>query len=599
MTTERPRSHLWRGDVADADWQFARYDWRSGGGICLEDFEAARELAHDIFLCSAAAVLAEAGHPRYAEKWSGISPVVLLSDELNAFVDQLGQWEFTRFSFRKAMGYVLDHAVIGDATRAAYATYVRPTLRRRELSAGEAEEVWQAVGAFLDRAMRSSVFPNLFLMPIRGPLAVNGVAGEDYDRFLLDFAALARRTVELLGTQGTWSLFSFWITRTQTADLWPSGGEAGDLRDLCTAERTAMRGFNADAGWIDYFVAGCSAMATAMVRESAQELYFPVAALRGRITRDDDNSWLGDDFIDRAWTANFDVVNHPKGRRVREACREYAALDEWGGGGPIELTSLRRAEVIETHRFLTGFTRKHFLGHFAEMFALPLVIRAFGDRLTEESTCVPGTALRLGRMGPDAIIGTVRRHGDDLVAHVHAIVEVKGYDPKTKKQTEKIVEQLHRHRRRLSREPLRLTCTSFDAGGRWALPAEGRQTFTVKRCSVADDALLVAVTPAQPSAGDRFGGAIHEVAMPWTAEGVRELAEGFLLATLRECAKEIDDDPDSSLGREAWAAAVRPFLDDPTLTPEDRRSMRMLSEPRMNADRFHLAFLESTAGHRR
>src|SRR5206468_9488485 len=156
------------------------------------------------------------------------------------------------------------------------------------------------VGAFLDRAMHSTAFENLFLMSNQGSLTISDVAREDYDRFLLDFAALAHQTVELLGTRATWSLFSFWITRTQTADLW--NGEVDDLRDLCGVERAAMRAFNDDAGWIDYFVAGCSEMATAMVRESAQELYFPVAMLRGRITRDDDNSWLGDDFIDRAWT---------------------------------------------------------------------------------------------------------------------------------------------------------------------------------------------------------------------------------------------------------------------------------------------------------
>lgn len=570
--------------------EFATYDWRAGGGVSLEDFDAASDLAYDIFICSAAAVLAEAGHPQYADEVSGISPAVLLSDELNGFVDRMGQWEFTRFSFRQAMAHIVNHAVLGDATRTAYASFVRPTLRLRQISAAEAEEVWQAFAGFLSRSMNTRVFENLFLLPVAGPLTLNGTARADYDQFLIDFAAVAQRMVEILGTRGTWSLFSFWITRIHTAKLWHSKGEADDLRDLCSAERLAMSGFNDDAGWIDYFVAGCSPMGTAMVRESAQELYFPVTALRGCITRDDDNSWLGDDFMERAWTTNFHVTEHPKGKRVVEACREYAELNPWGADGPVELSSLSRKEVIETHHFLTGFTRKHFLGHFAEMFALPLVLRAFGDRFGEGMTCVPGTALRLGRMGPDAIIGTVRREGDQYVVHVHAIVEVKGYEPTTR-QTVQIVEQLQKHRRRLLRDPLKLTCTSFDDRGRWALPRDGRLTFQVDRCTVADDALLVAVTPALEAGGDRFGGAIHEVMMPWTAKGIRELAEGFLLAVLRECGKKIDHDTFSTLGRQAWSAAVLPYIDEPGLSGEDKQSMKRLSEPQVNADRFHLASL--------
>src|SRR4029077_185349 len=241
-------------------------------------------------------------------------------------VNELGQREFTRFAFRKAMEHVVEHGVIGDATRTAYATFIHPTLRLREISAEEAEEGWQIVDVFLDRAVHGSMFKRLFLRCSRGPLTISGEDRDEYDRFLLYFAGLTRRTLKILGSRGTWSLFSFWITRIETANLWHSEGEADDLRNLCSAERLATRAFDDDAGWIDYFVANCSAMATAMVRESAQELYFPVTELRGRITRHDDNSWLGDDFRERAWTANFHVTEHPKGKRVVEACHEYAKL---------------------------------------------------------------------------------------------------------------------------------------------------------------------------------------------------------------------------------------------------------------------------------
>lgn len=67
----------------------AAYNWSDLRGMTKVDSDQACALAHDLFLCSAAAVLDEAGDARFADALPEISPAVLISAEVKTFAEEL------------------------------------------------------------------------------------------------------------------------------------------------------------------------------------------------------------------------------------------------------------------------------------------------------------------------------------------------------------------------------------------------------------------------------------------------------------------------------------------------------------------------------
>jgi hypothetical protein len=574
-------------EVRDAaTLECAAYDWSALRGMTEADSDQACALAHDLVLCSAAAVLDEAGDARFADALPEISPAVLVSAEVKTFAEELKQLAFDRFAWRRLVRYTLEHVPLDDVSRTAYERFRRPAVRYAGIAPAESEELWTAVSDFAARWSFASVFLVL--------LGGGRIADEVRDRFLRELTERYERAAALLGVHGAWYLYGFWIERAHARRLWQT--EPAELARVRTElGRAAGEYGGAAGGWVDYFLAYNSQNAVTMILESAPELYFPVDALRAEIRRGDKLLWINDDFLDRAGPATYNVEHHHKGKRVVAVCREFVetlqAREMTGDGDdePIVFRSVAAADIRQTHRYLTGLTTKHFLGEVAELFALPLVIRALGERFPPGATCIPGTAVRLykGRRrskGPDGIIGTLHRESGRVVLRVHALVEVKGYD---EGEAELLRQFEERHLRRLRSHEIRLSCSSLDRGGRWLAAIEPgvsergrpRTEVIVDRCEIDADVQLIAVLPGKPTRKAPLT-RIIPIASPWTEEGLRDLARSFLVAILRESGNKVDLEQEHyHLGQKAWAAATSALLRDPDikLTPEDRSSMLQIA----------------------
>jgi hypothetical protein len=210
------------------------------------------------------------------------------------------------------------------------------------------------------------------------------------------------------------------------------------------------------------------------------------------------------------------------------------------------------------------------LGHVAELIAMPLAIRGVRDELPPDATCIPGTAIRLssGQQGPDGVIGTLQCHGSTTTLHVHALVEVKGYDRRTAKE---LLAQLEKHARRITNEHLIIA----HIGAR-SVPhtTKNKSELVIDRVELADDVKLIAVVPARPSGRPRIAPRLTEISMPWTGEGLRAMALSSLVAIVRECGNKADTDQlDYQFGRKAWSACLQPLLSVGGLDDQDRASM--------------------------
>lgn len=573
-------------EVRDAaSLECVKYNWSDLRGMTRADSDQACALAHDLFLCSAAAVLDEAGDVRFADALPEISPAVLVSAEVKTFVEELKHLAFDRFAWRRLVAYTLGHVPLDDVSRTAYERFRRPAVRYGSVAPSETEELWTAVSDFIARWTSAGVFRML--------LGGGQIDDDVRDTFLRELTERYERSAALLGSQAAWYLYGFWIERANARRLWQT--EPAEFTRVRSELGSAVSAYGGVAGgWVDYFLAYNSQNAVTMILESLPELSFPVDALRTEIRRGDKHLWINDDFLDRIGPATYNVEHHLKGKRVVSICREFVQTleaREMSGdddNGPIVFRSVAGIDIRQTHRYLTGLTKKHFLGEVAELFALPLVLRALGDRFPSGATCIPGTAIRLhnGRRlskGPDGIIGTLRRESGLLVLRVYALVEVKGYDegePELLRQFEQ------RHLRRLRSHKVHLSCSSLDPGGRWLATIElgvsergrPRTEVVVDRCEIDDDVQLIAVLPGRLTRKAPLT-RIIPIASPWTEEGLRDLARSFLVAILRESGNKVDQEQEHYyLGQTAWAAATSSLLRDPAmkLTPEDRSSMLQL-----------------------
>jgi hypothetical protein len=570
-----------------ASLECVAYNWSDLRGMTKVDSDQACALAHDLFLCSAAAVLDEAGDARFVEALPEISPTVLVSAEVKKFAEELKHLAFDRFAWRRLIAYTLDHVPLDDISRTAYERFRRPAVRYGSVAPSETEELWTAVSDFVARWTSADVFRVL--------LGGGQIEAEDLDNFLRDLTERYERSATLLGSHAAWYLYGFWIERASTHHLWPT--EPVEFARIRSELGSAVGEYGGVAGgWVDYFLGYNSQNAVTMILESAPELSFPVDALRTEIRRGDKLRWINDDFLDRIGPATYNVKHHPKGKRVESICRELVQtleareMSEDDDDGPIVFRSVAGTDIRQTHRYLTGLTTKHFLGEVAELFALPLVLRALSHRFPNGATCIPGTAIRLhnGRRlskGPDGIIGTLRRESGLLVLRLHALVEVKGYDegePELLRQFEE------RHLRRLRSHKVHLSCSSLTLGGRWLATIEKgvsergrpRTEVIVDRCEIDDDVKLIAVLPGKLTRKAPLT-RIIPIVSPWTEEGLRDLARSFLVAILRESGNKVDLEQDHYLlGQKAWAAATSSLLRDPAmnLTAEDRSSMLQIGQ---------------------
>lgn len=587
--------------TGDSAFDGTTYNWRGMTVFEVDHFENVVHLSRDIWEMCAAIVLAEAGMPAHADAVAEDVPLALLArgEVMGLATIWLGQRAYRRFVFREMMRRTLRDVRLPVATRDVFATYLTPALRSPAVTESEAAALLDRFREFLDRWLPLP-FMDLLMLPYRSTLAIDGAARDRYLEYVDDLLDVASLHAEKLGDDATWDVLSFWIDRTRDAGVWRDAEQQARGMALCAKEAQAMHEYGEDGGWIDYLLGWRSELTIAYLLESAPDLYFPIDRLRTEQWRADSTSWLSNDFFERGDKATFHVKDDPKGKRVLEACREYAAtcdaramLDE-DDDLPIELHGHTFEEVRETHRFLTGGARKRFLGHVAEILALPLVVRYATTLFGESVTCIPGTAISYAHApdthGPDAIIGTVTMR-DRAVIRVQAIVEVKGCE----RSRELLLDELRRHRRRLESETVLL---SF-RGRRWEPAPEpkrpstaDRQQIEVERFEFADDFLFISVVPGRPSGRDDSGAEMLQLQLPWSAAGIRAMTRGFLVATLRESANWVDrDHRDYTLGQRAWAAAVRPHLADPRLTREDRRSMLQIIDLEIAPERELLAMI--------
>lgn len=595
-------------NAADAGFESARYDWRGLSFIDEEHYAEAQRLTTEVCRASVAIVLAEAGHPNYADSLGGAPVRVLISDDVTNFWKlRLGQTAFRRFVFREVIARTIAGLRDDDPTRSAVATYLRPSLESPQLDAATAEELWTATTEFFDRWIPKYAFFELFTLPLRtGGWAPH--SPEKHGELVDELHALALRSIAALGSKPTWDMLSFWIARVRDANVWRDAAQEAAMKNICAAEAAAAHSYEEAGGWIEYLLGYYADQTIAWLIESASELYFPIDGVRAPLERSASSSWLGTDFFERAQEALYHVKDHPKGRRVLDACREYGnalaareLLDDYDDS-PIVLKSLTREEVIQTHRFLISHARKHFLGHVAEMLALPLAIRAAGDRFGSNVTCIPGTAIRYAgspsTQGPDAVFATLTTEGGRTHLRVHGIVEVKGCDTAQRL----LREELDNHVVRLTGERVHLTY-ALGARSRWEPRSVARTSskngvwtdVAVDSCEVDDDVLKIAVVPGRPSRRIRAVSGMLKLQLPWTAAGIREMTRGFVVAMLRESANKVDTQQDDYFfGRDAWVAALRPYLGDPDLTREDRRSMEQLATSDIHPDRHLLAALTGT-----
>lgn len=560
------------------------------------DLEQAGDLAHDLFLGAIAAVLDEAGNPQFAHGLADIPAAVLASREVKLFTERLRAFPFSRFALRRLVERTLDVVELDHVSRAAYETYLRPSRKYTSLTPRAAEDLWRGLSSFVVRWTSGRVFAVVF--------AGGTLDGATSDAFLADLMSIFERTRAALGPHAAWNLLGFWLEGAHAAELW-GDAEPASIKQGRQALLTVTTGVAGEGGWFDYFLAYNSQHAVTMLVESAPELYFPVDALRAVVPPDVEASWLGDDFQDRIGPATYNVEHNVKGKRVKGVCKQFVddrdAKAMAGEEGPFEVSGYTSRDLLETQRYISSLTVKHFLGEIAELLALPLVVRTLGSRFPSGATCVPGTAIRLQRgrrvaKGPDGLVGSLRAEGDLVVFRVHAIIEVKGY---AKSATQLLEQFENKHLRRLRSHSLRLSCSSFAPGGRWlatlnkSVSERGRSRIEVMvdRCEVDDDVLLVAVVPGQVEAIPPAHGLLR-LSLLWTDEGLRALTRSFLLAILRESGNKVDEDQlEYYLGQTAWNAAVQPLLANPglALTPEDRSTIRQLGQPEVRPDDFMLA----------
>lgn len=565
------------------------YDWRGIEAVDEDHYDHVVGVARDVFTASVAIVLAECGVARYADGLAALVPLrVLTSREVSSFAHVwLGHRAFRRFVLRKVMERTMRDTRRPIATRDVLGTYLTPTLRSAAITDAEASALWDQLQAFLQRWLPSGRFMDLLTLPLRSSLDVAGESLERHLKFVDDLLALAASCVSRIGEDATWDVLSFWIGRTKDANVWRSPEQEAQGKALCAKQTQAMHSYEEDGGWIDYLLGWNTELTIAYLLESAPELYFPIDGLRADLPRSQSTAWLSGDFFERGNSAQFHVMDHPKGKRVLDACHEYAnalsACESLVGdddGTPISLHRFSREDIVETQRFIASGSRKHFLGHVAEMLALPLVVRYAAARFGNGVTVIPGTAITYAHsskaQGPDALIASVTLNGDHSLLRVHAIVEVKGCETKR----DALLSQLLSHRHRLTTEQVMLSLR----GDRWEPPAvdsrpstAARTTVTVSRVELADDLLLLSVVPGRLSGRDDSDDAMLQLQLPWTAKGIREMTRGFVMATLRESGNKVDvEQRDYTLAQRAWAATVRPHMDDPTLSPEDRASMKQI-----------------------
>lgn len=527
-----------------------------------EPFADPLTLAHDVVLASAAVIFADAGAPALFDSLPLVPPQVLQSRKLRSFASKLGAPAFPRFMLRQTMAFALTRGRFTGATRAAYASYLRPSLG---VTVRDVEATRERFLSFFTRWVDADAFSSVLFVD-------GGTVPAAFHDELSELAAFA---TENLGARSAYDLLTFWIRRDDTV-----------RKSFSDVEKRASR-YDQDGGWIETFLEFSSEMAFRLIMESAPELRFPVDRLRGRQHRDDDFAWLNDDFLARAGKATFNVVDHPKGSRVVAAAMEYAAMEQAGVDvDDVPLSFATAGEILKTHQFLVSFTRKHFLGHIAELIALPLVIRSLGEDFAT-ATCIPGTAIDMssGKQGADAIIGDVHRDGGALVLRVRAIAEVKGYE---KSRKDAVPAQLAQHAERLVAERVTLSCSTPDADGRWlARDSRDATTVTIDRVEIADDLRLIGIVPARPGGMDRSSGRYIELQLPWLKEGMRELALAFLRYVVGQCGRRVDSD-DDELGIRAWIAATQPLLGDPALAAQDRTSIKELARE-VDADQFLVA----------
>ncbi|MEO8380073.1 MAG: hypothetical protein ABI779_10460 [Acidobacteriota bacterium] len=580
------------------------YDWRGIEAMDEEHYDHVVRVARDVFTASAAVVLAECGVPRYADALAAAVPLrVLTSREVCSFAHVwMGQRAFRRFVLRKVIERTVRETPLPATTRDVLRTYLTPTLRSPAINEAEGADIWERFEAFLERWLPSGPFVDLLTLPVRGSLHVSEARRERHLAFVDDLLALTMTSIGRIGEDASWDMLSFWIGRTRQANVWRSAEQESQGQALFAKQVAAMRSYEEDGGWIDYLLGWNTELTIAYLLESAPELYFPIDRRRIDLPRSRSTSWLSGDFFERGNSVQFHVADHPKGKRFLDACRDYedelSARERRGDeddGTPISLDRFSREEIVETQRFLASGTRKHFLGHVAEMLALPLVVRYAAGRFGDGVTVIPGTAITYAAspdaQGPDAIIATVTFSGVEAHLRVHALVEVKGCETRR----DVLLTQLHNHQRRLTTEQVRLS----RSGDRWEPPAVESRSSTSSRVTVNaslveldDDLVLLSIVPGRLSGRDDSDETMLQLQLPWTAKGIREMTRGFVMATLRESGNKVDvDQRDYTMAQRAWAATVRPHMDDPTLSPEDRASMRQIIDLTVRPDEELLALV--------
>lgn len=396
---------------------------------------------------------------------------------------------------------------------------------------------------------------------------------------LSDLDVLAAHVRPLLGEQLTLDLLGFWIPRQKEA---PTGTTPlmASLRSTA-AKRSGFGG----GGFIEFFLGFSSDLAISLLKASAAELCFLRDRLRLDMTPDDSAEWLNDQFYERAGPHLFNVKTHPKGKRLLTVCTELLRLEEMSQMADETLPrhpsmgSLSRAEIRQTHRYLTAHTRKHFLGSFAEFLGATLAIRATGGLGAQ--TLIPGHSIRIangrrGSPGPDGILGTIRTDAAGApTLHVNALLEVKGYDPSPRSKPR---EQLLKHQRRMSMHGVRL---SFDpASNRWISSiSKNQELLIIKNIIFDDDCRHIPILPSQPV--DHSDGAYSEIYLPWTGDGLRRMAAFHLREVLAQAALVVDpEEAVNDLGERAWYAALAPYETDPGFSNEDRAAIRDLIDRR-------------------
>jgi hypothetical protein len=327
-------------------------------------------------------------------------------------------------------------------------SYLEPRFIETATPGSKVHGAWERYLEFIYRWGSSKVFVRLFSLPYKTHLQLPDSENALWIGYLNDLESLLNVVFDTIGRKNAFRLLQFWLSRTHEADLWPEDFGNRPLKTFC---KKCFEDDDPENNRVHtYAEYGNSLLAAQLIRDSARELYFPIHGFKYSGTVNDGfHQWVDGEIYNRMAMCALNAKNHPMAEIIIRACREPASVTD--------------EESVKVLRYLKWFSGTHFMGHWGELVGLPLVIRYLNNKFPGGLSCIPGSALRLKgkygwQQGPDGLLAKVNWEGGEICLDIYGIIEIKSYNPSTKR----IKNQLKRHMERLRDHEMKVMI--LDAG---------------------------------------------------------------------------------------------------------------------------------------